>query len=325
MKQLIVGSGLSGALVKIYVAGGLVPANVYEEISSINPVNQVYLGSNGVGKFYYEDIEYPFPAYFDLTIEKSGYDSISLYGIWSSFISPSGIQVAGVSPYTLRDMRTRLATFYSLDEDDSQVKAMANECIQTGYEKVVSMVNMHSKQKDLTISSLNGVSEYDAVGLGIPTYVGYKGSRLKYLPYETLREKYNNFGPDWDSGSDDPVYYSLKGYDGEKKKLVIVPSPKVTDESIYILCFQNPGILQNDNDYPLVPQDWAWLVLERAKIERIRFEGDMESYQIQAQEFVAYIKVMLKRLYPAAPEVESGFKLPPEREQYQAWRGRRQQ
>ena len=222
---------------------------------------------------------------------------------------------------TFGAMRTRLATFYSLDETDAQVLAVLNECIQTGYEKVISMANMHSKEKDLSTTSILSQSEYTVAGLGIPTYVGYLSTRLVYLPYDVLREKYNNFGTNWDSGSDDPVYYSLKGFNSSAEKtLVIAPAPKAAGNTIYIMCFQNPPALSLTTDFPLVPQEWQWLVLERAKIERLRFMRDNEAYVTQAQEFVAYVKVMMNRIFPATPEPESGFKIDPGMANYNAWR-----
>ena len=242
----------------------------------------------------------------------------------ADFVGTPATPVAGSdSDYTLGALRTRLAAFYTLDATDSQVLAILNECIQTGYEKVVSMANSHARQLELTIPSVARQRTYTASTLGIPTFVGYKTTRLTYKPYEVLRGLYNNFdtGLAWDDG--DPIYYSLVGFTGKSKTLVIVPTPKETGESIHAICFKTPAPLVNDADYPLVPADWAWLVLERAKIERLRFEEKFEAYQIQAQEFVAYVKVMLTKLYPAEPDPESGFILPPERIAYNLYRANR--
>ncbi len=322
------GDALAEAFITVYEKDTLTPAEIYAAFTGGAALagGVVSADSNGKVLFFVDSDTYPIVSLFDIKATKPGYADVNIYDVWNYFNAVTLVNLSvpsAVSPYTLADMRTRLATFYSLDETDTQVKAVLNECIQTGYEKVVSMVNMHSRQKELTENSVINIKEYDITNLGIPTYVGYKTTRLFYLPYEVLREKYNNFGTDWDSGEDDPIHYSLVGYDGAKKTMIIAPAPKATGEAIYVLCFQNPGVLSLDTDYPLVPQDWTWLVLERAKIERIRFMGDMEAYEIQAREFVAYIKVMLKRLYPAAPEPEAGIAVAPERVAYNTWRNKR--
>lgn len=319
-----------GSTVVVYDPGTLNPSTIYAASSGGAALagGVVIPDASGFALFYYDDADYPFPSFFDIVESLSGYADVSRSDVGNFFTTVSGVITPGTvpssTPYTLANMRARLAIFCgSLDETDTQIKDMLNECIQTGYEKVVSTVNTHARQSELTANSVANIKEYDISNLGIPTYVGYKSKRLVYLPYEVLREKYNNFGTDWDSGTDEPVHYSLVGFDGLKKTLIVAPAPKVTGEPIYVLCFQNPGVLSADTDYPLVPAEWQWLILERGKIERTRFLKDIESYQIQAQEFVAYIKVMIKRIYPAAPEPEAGFVLPPERVAYNAWRSKR--
>lgn len=328
MRLSVYGLVRIGSTVVVYDPGTSTPSTIYAAPSGGSALvgGVVTPDATGSALFYYDDVDYNFPSFFDIIESLVGYADVERANVGNFFTTVSGIITPGTTPsstpYTLGDMRTRLATFYSLDDTDTQVKALLNECIQTGYEKVVSVTNMHSKESDVTVQSVVDQVEYSVTSMGIPTYVGYKSTRLQYLPYDTLRERYANFGTDWDAGSEDPLYYSLKGFDGSKKTLVIVPAPKEVT-TIFILCWQNPGTLSADTDYPLVPQDWQWLILERAKIERIRFIGDMEFYKTQAQEFVAYVKVMLNRLYPATPQPEAGFVLPAERSGYNNWRSNR--
>ena len=335
MRYPIHGTVRIGSTVTVYNQGTSTPATIYAASVGGGALSGGIVTPDAIGGvvFYMDEDTYRFPSFFDIVEVLAGYATIYRYDVWHFFSTVSSAYAEGggatpvppgISKYTLADMRTRLAIFGgNLDESDAQVKAMLNECIQTGYEKVVSTVNMHSRERELAAISVLNQKEYSIDQLGIPTFVGYSGTRLIYLPYEVMREKYSNFDTTVDPALGDPVNYSLVGYDGEKKTLVIAPAPKESGRTIYVLCFQNPGVLSLDTDYPLVPQDWGWLVLERAKIERVRFKGEMESYEIQAREFVAYVKVMVKRLYPAAPEKESGFVLPPERIAYNAWRARR--
>jgi hypothetical protein len=287
--------------------------------------------SDSQGNFllYFDPDTYPLFTVFKLTLSKTGYTTVSFENMVAPGFGTLGLALAGsaptspsILPYTRGDFRRRLATFYSSDPDDAQVVDVLNECIQTGYEKVVSIANNHARQTEVTLSSLAGIREYNDNAIGIPTFVGYKSDRLIYLPYDNFREKYDNFhGTEWDQG--DPVNYSLRGFNGLTKTVVIAPSPKEAGESINVLCFQSPGVLNSDDSFPLVPVEWAWLVLERAKIERLRFEEKFEAYQIQAQEFVAYMKIMITRLYPALPDKESGFVIPSGQMGYNIWRNRR--
>jgi hypothetical protein len=324
MRVPIYGTCRSGKTIFIYLAGTSTPAQIYTESAGGSPVSSIPGNDDGV-VFWVDDATYPFPAFFDLKIVAVDEANQWIYGVWSSFFSEAPTDGSAVvvsnSPFSLGAIRTRLATFYALDETQTQVKAVLNECIQTGYEKVVSIMNNHAQQKTVTIGSVANQYSYTNNSMGIPTFVGYGPRRLKYLPYEDLRAAYGNFEDEWDTG--DPLYYSLVGFNGLTKTLLVVPSPKETGDSITVLCFQVPSPLVNDSDFPLVPTDWAWLVLERAKVERLRFEREFELYQIQAQEFVAYIKAMINRIYPTTPQTESGFVRDPDMVDYNSWRSRR--
>lgn len=197
---------------------------------------------------------------------------------------------ASTSSYNLASLRSRLATQYALDTTDVQVKNVLNECIQTAYEKVVSVINAHTKERVVTLNTVVGQEDYSLAGydIGIPTFIGCGSKKLEFYPPEVFREKVLEV-----TDNDQPLIYSLEGYStAAAKTLKLSPKP----DSIYdvtILCYQVPPLLILDTDYPLVPPEWAWLVLEKAKIERLRFEGRYEEYQSMAGEFAQYLKTMI--------------------------------
>lgn len=321
MRYPIRGQCYPTTIVTVYDQDTVNPSTIYAAASGGAPLagGQVSAASDGSVVFYVDADTYPILSLFDVHCETPGYANVDIEDVWNFFsiLSSGTLPATPGLPYSFSSMRTRLATWYRLDATDSQVTEVLNECIQTAYEKTVNIINLHSRQKEILEPSVVGQREYTVNGLGIPTYVGYKTKELDYVPREILQKITEN----WDSALDlnDPLYYSLYGFDGEKKTVIVWPTAKEVSNLIF-LCLQIPAPLSDDNDYPLVPPEWMWIVLERSKIERLRFEARKDEYAVQLQEHTAMLKIMMQRVYPATPNKKVGMTISPEQSNYQASR-----
>lgn len=86
MRVPIYGRVIPGATVAVNVAGGGA-ASVYAAAVGGSPGSTVTADDTGNAVFYYDDTTYKFPAFFDLSITASGFDTVTRTNVWNFFES----------------------------------------------------------------------------------------------------------------------------------------------------------------------------------------------------------------------------------------------
>jgi len=95
MRYAIYGNVLPGATVTVYEPGTPNLATIYAVPSGGSPVDHVTADANGNVVFYADDEQYPVVSYFDVKVEKAGYETRTVSGVWAFFSTVPNANILG--------------------------------------------------------------------------------------------------------------------------------------------------------------------------------------------------------------------------------------
>lgn len=160
--------------------------------------------------------------------------------------------------------------------------------VQQAHEDWLFMWRMSS------VTLVSGVNEYLPTALslsGLRTIeeIEINGYPLRHYTWKQFKASRKQL----DNGKCEPTAYTVKP-DGA---ILFSPKPDKNYQAI-IEYSMKPIAMQNDDDEPIVPEDYHPIILQKALMYYASHEEDNSLYQVAAQRYDEYLSLMAHELLP---------------------------